>query len=62
VLLDSLDRVTHEDLDTIRAIGVRIREHLEALAVAADVRSRGGGLLGHRACCIGQAARIDRYD
>src|SRR5262245_47108236 len=29
-LLDSLDQVTHEDLDTIRAIGVRIREHLGA--------------------------------
>src|SRR5215472_12857088 len=37
-LLDSLERVTHEDLDTIRAIGVRIREHLEALAIPADVR------------------------
>jgi pyruvate,water dikinase len=38
-LLDSLERVTHEDLDTIRATGVRIREHLEALAIPADVRS-----------------------
>ena len=38
-LLDSLEQVTHEDLDTIRAIGVRIREHLEALAMPADVRS-----------------------
>src|SRR5215472_6569966 len=37
-LLDSLERVTHEDLDTIRAIGVRIREHLEALAIPADVQ------------------------
>lgn len=37
-LLDSLQRVTHEDLNTIRAIGVRIREHLEALAIPADVR------------------------
>src|SRR5215471_12220914 len=38
-LLDSLERVTHEDLDTIRATGVRIREHLEALAIPAEVRS-----------------------
>lgn len=37
-LLDTLDRVTHEDLDTIRAVGVRIREHLEALAIPADIR------------------------
>src|SRR5262245_25021630 len=37
-LLDSLERVTHEDLDTIRATGVRIREHLEALAIPADVQ------------------------
>jgi pyruvate,water dikinase len=37
-LLDSLERVTHEDLDTIRTIGVRIREHLEALAIPAHVR------------------------
>ena len=37
-LLDSLGRVTHEDLDTIRAIGVRIREHLEARAIPAEVR------------------------
>src|SRR5215470_13419205 len=38
-LLNSLERVTHEDLDTIRATGVRIREHLEALAIPAEVRS-----------------------
>src|SRR5262249_61840957 len=38
-LLDSLERVTHEDLDTIRALGVRSREHLEALAIPAEVRS-----------------------
>src|SRR5262249_54260611 len=37
-LLDSLERVTHEDLDTIRGTGVRIRDHLEALAIPADVR------------------------
>src|SRR5262249_26669582 len=37
-LLDSLERVTHEDLDTIRAIGVRIRQQLEALAIPADVQ------------------------
>src|SRR5499427_4078687 len=37
-LLDSLERVTHEDLDTIRGTGVRIREHLEALAIPADVQ------------------------
>src|SRR5215469_391671 len=37
--LDSLDRVTHEDLDKIGTIGARIREHLEALAIPADVRS-----------------------
>ena len=40
-LLDSLEQVMHEDLDTIRAIGVRIREHLEALAMPADVRAAG---------------------
>jgi hypothetical protein len=39
VLLDSLDRVTHEDLDRIRSIGVRIRENLESLVMPADVRS-----------------------
>src|SRR5262245_65521185 len=38
-LLDSLERVTHEDLDTIRATGVRIREHLEGLAIPAEVQS-----------------------
>jgi pyruvate,water dikinase len=37
-LLDSLEQVTHEDLDTIRSIGGRIRKHLEALAIPADVR------------------------
>jgi pyruvate,water dikinase len=37
-LLGSLDRVTHDDLDTIRALGVRIRVHLEALPIPADVR------------------------
>src|SRR5215467_11838120 len=36
--LEALERVTHEDLDTIRATGVRIREHLEALAMPADVQ------------------------
>src|SRR5215472_12649630 len=38
-LLDSLDRVTHEDLDTIGTLGARVREHLEALAIPAGVRS-----------------------
>src|SRR5262249_19683153 len=38
-LLDSLDRVTPEDLDTIGTVGVRIREHLKALAIPAGVRS-----------------------
>src|SRR6516162_1995847 len=38
-LLDSLEQVMHEDLDTIRAIGVRIREHLEALTMPADVQT-----------------------
>src|SRR5262249_57473546 len=38
-LLDSLERVTHEDLDTIRSIGVRIREHLEALPIPAHLPS-----------------------
>src|SRR5262249_8364565 len=38
-LLDSLDRVTHEDLDKIGTIGARIREHLEALAIPTGVRS-----------------------
>src|SRR6516225_7624376 len=37
-LPDSLEQVTHEDLDTIRSIGGRIRKHLEALAIPADVR------------------------
>jgi pyruvate,water dikinase len=37
-LLDSLEGLTHQDLDAIRAIGVRIREHLEALAIPAGVR------------------------
>src|SRR5262245_52916100 len=37
--LDSLDRVTHEDLHKIGTMGARIREYLEALAVPADVRS-----------------------
>jgi pyruvate,water dikinase len=37
-ILDSLERVTHEDLDTIRATSVRIREQLEALAIPADVQ------------------------
>src|SRR5262245_43498937 len=36
--LDSLERVAHVDLDTIHAIGVRIREHLGALAIPPDVR------------------------
>src|SRR5262249_52722932 len=38
-LLDSLDRLTHEDLDGIGILGARIREHLEALAVPPGVRS-----------------------
>src|SRR5262249_37673618 len=38
-LLDALDRVTHEDLDRIGILGARIREHLEALAIPAGVRS-----------------------
>jgi pyruvate,water dikinase len=38
-LLDSLDRVTHEDLHTICTIGARVREHLKALAIPAGVRS-----------------------
>jgi pyruvate,water dikinase len=38
-LLDSLDRVTHEDLDKIGILGARIRHHLEALTVPAGVRS-----------------------
>src|SRR5262249_51930506 len=37
-LLDSLERATHEDLDTIHAIGVRIGEHLGALAIPTAVR------------------------
>jgi pyruvate,water dikinase len=36
--LDSLKGLTHHDLDAIRAIGGRIREHLETLAIPADVR------------------------
>src|SRR6516162_2420908 len=38
-LLDALDQVTHEDLNTIGTIGARVREHLEALAIPAGVRS-----------------------
>jgi pyruvate,water dikinase len=38
-LLDALDRVTHEDLGTIAALGGRIREHLGALAVPDGIRS-----------------------
>jgi pyruvate,water dikinase len=38
-LLDALDRVTHDDLVTIGALGRRAREHLEALAMPAAVRS-----------------------
>jgi pyruvate,water dikinase len=38
-LLDALDRVPHEDLATIGALGGRIREHLEALAIPAGIRS-----------------------
>jgi pyruvate,water dikinase len=38
-LLDALDRVTHEELGTIGALGVRVREHLGALAIPAGVRS-----------------------
>ena len=37
-LLDSLDRVTYEDLDTIGTLGARVREHLETLAIPAGVR------------------------
>jgi pyruvate,water dikinase len=37
-LLDALDRVTHEDLDTIGTIAARVRQHLEALAIPAGVR------------------------
>jgi pyruvate,water dikinase len=37
-LLDSLDRVTHEDLHTIGTIGARIRTHLEALAIPGGIR------------------------
>lgn len=37
-LLDALDRVTHEELDTISTLGARIREHLNALAIPAGVR------------------------
>ena len=38
-LLDALDRVTHEDLGTIGALGDRVREHLGALAMPAGIRS-----------------------
>src|SRR5262245_20168393 len=38
-LLDALERVTHEDVDTMRALGCRLRGHLEALAIPAEVRS-----------------------
>src|SRR5262249_62092098 len=38
-LLDALDRVTHEDLGTIAALGGRVREHLGALAMPAGIRS-----------------------
>src|SRR3954454_19938934 len=38
-LFDALDRVTHEDLGTIAAIGGRVRGHLGALAMPAGIRS-----------------------
>jgi pyruvate,water dikinase len=38
-VLDALDRVTHEDLGTIGALGGRVREHLGALAMPAGIRS-----------------------
>src|SRR5262245_5648586 len=38
-LLDALDRVTHDDLGTIATLGARMREHLEALPVPANIRS-----------------------
>jgi pyruvate,water dikinase len=38
-LLDALDRVTHEDLDTIGAFGGRIREHLGSLTIPGGIRS-----------------------
>jgi pyruvate,water dikinase len=38
-LLDALDRVTHEDLDTIGALGGRIREHLGSLTIPGAIRS-----------------------
>jgi pyruvate,water dikinase len=38
-LLDALDRVTHEDLGTIGAMGGRIREHLRTVAIPVDIRS-----------------------
>src|SRR5262245_3633358 len=38
-LLDALDRVTHEDLGTIAALGSRVREHLGSLATPAGIRS-----------------------
>jgi pyruvate,water dikinase len=37
-LLDALDRVTHEDLDTIGTLGARAREHLDTLPIPAGVR------------------------
>src|SRR5262249_26314509 len=40
-LLDALDRVPHEDLGTIGAMGGRIREHLGALAIPSDIRFAG---------------------
>jgi pyruvate,water dikinase len=38
-LLDALDRVTHDDLGTIGILGARLRGHLEALPIPADIRS-----------------------
>ena len=38
-LLDALDRVMQDDLDAIRTLGARVREHLNELAIPAGVRS-----------------------
>jgi pyruvate,water dikinase len=38
-LLDALERITHEDLDTIGTLAARVREHLETLGMPAGVRS-----------------------
>lgn len=38
-LFDLLDQVNHDDLEQIRILGHRIREHLESLVMPSDIKS-----------------------